>query len=129
MGGSNDFKTYVIYSVLGAGTSVGLGYLIKHIIKKFGQNKAQKENLYEGNPSTLATQLYMALGNEHWYSSSNKTEIFNLLRSIPSKDFFTKVQDKYKTNYSSNLSADLEKRLTPEEYNLSVLLIAAKPKV
>jgi hypothetical protein len=122
-----EFKEIVLYSALGLGTATGLVLVARHFWNKAFQGMAQKTNLTEGDASTFATKLYMAMGNEHWYASPDKAEIFSLLRQIPSTVFFNSVQAKYKDNYKSSLTADLEKTLTPSEYNLAVLIKSGEP--
>src|SRR6185437_1085380 len=124
----DNFKSIVLYSVLGIGTATGIILLGRRIINKSKQNKAQKSNLIKGNPSTYSTQLYMAMGNEHWYATADKVSIFNILNSIPSQSMYAKVQDSYKNDYKTNLNADLEQRLNSDEYNEAVRMISLKPK-
>jgi|SRR6185437_449248 len=124
----DNFKSIILYSVLGIGTATGIILLGRRFINKSRQNKAQKSNLIKGNPSTYSTQLYMAMGNEHWYTESDKPSIFSILNAIPSQAMYAKVQDSYKNDYKTNLNADLEQRLDSDEYNEAVRMISLKPK-
>ena len=126
--GVDNFKSIILYSVLGIGTATGIILIGRRFINKSKQNKAQKSNLIKGNPSTYSTQLYMAMGNEHWYTESDKSSIFSILNAIPSQAMYAKVQDSYKNDYKTNLNADLEQRLNSDEYNEAVRMISLKPK-
>ena len=126
--GIDNFKSIVLYSVIGIGTATGIILLGRRFINKSKQNKAQKSNLIKGNPSTYSTQLYMAMGNEHWYSQADKPSIFSILNAIPSQAMYAKVQDSYKNDYKTNLNADLEQKLSSDEYNEAVRMISLKSK-
>jgi hypothetical protein len=127
LGNVKEAEGIVLTSVLGLSAAAGFALLVRHFYKKFIQDKVQKASLIEGNPATYATQLYQAMGNEHWYLQSNSDAIFSVLRSVPSRTLYAKVQDAYKGSYADNLNADLEKKLSPEQYNEAVRMISAKP--
>ena len=126
LSGVREAEGIVLTSVLGLSAAAGLALLVRHFYKKFLQNQAQKKSLTEGNPSSYATQLYMAMGNEHFWSKDDTDNVLRLIREIPTRKLYNGVADMYNKNYNSNLSADLEKRLSPADYITATQLISAK---
>ena len=127
MDGFGEYEGVVFTSVLGLSTAVGTILLARHFWNKIAQNTAQTTNIIAGNPSTIATQLYEAMGKEHYYTFSDSTAIFNVLRSIASKSLYAQVQKLYKDNYKTNLNSDLEEKLNADQYNEAIRMITQKP--
>lgn len=114
-------------AAIGIGIIVGLGFLGRHIVSSIKEDNAQKRNTTEGDPSAFATQLYMSMGNQHWYSGSKSLEVFKIIRLIPTKSVYSQVQTMYKDNYHTNLNQDLQQRLTPDEFNEVINMLKNKP--
>ena len=127
MDGIGEYEETVITSVVGLSAAVGTILIGRHYFNKIFQNKAQTTNIIAGNPSTIATQLYEAMGKEHFYTLADSTAIFNALRSISTQTQYAQVQKSYKANYTTNLDSDLEAKLSADQYNEAIRMISQKP--
>ncbi len=127
MDGVEEYEQTVITSILGLSAAVGTILLGRHYFLKIFQNKAQTTNIIAGNPSTIATQLYEAMGKEHFYTLADSDSIFSVLRSISSQSMYSQVQTAYKQNYKTNLDSDLESALNADQYNEAIRMITEKP--
>jgi hypothetical protein len=125
--GLDNFKTAVVYSVLGLGTATGLFFLGRHFYNKTKKNIAEKSSLQEGDPSTYATQLSLAFQNDNWLGWGTNTDVlFQVLDEIPSKAMYSQVQKRYLDLYGKNLNADMESELSSDEYNKAISIISNK---
>jgi hypothetical protein len=119
---ASDFRTYVLYSILGLGTAAGLTYLGVKVVKKAMQDSrranAERDSLDPGAAANMAKRLKMAFENDNWAGwGTDEDRIYAVFREIPDRDFYRRVQQQYLSMYGSELNSDMADELTSEEYN------------
>jgi len=119
----NDVTKFMGYTVLSIGTGLGTFFLVDHFIKKIKETSTSKKSLVAGDPASYAAKLYKALDLSSWWSEPDKLLLFQELRLIPSK-LVEKVKQDYQITYNRDLSKDLQKYLTADEFNEAQRIIA-----
>ena len=119
---AEDYKTYVLYSVLGLGTAVGLTFLGLRLVKKsreeYKRTNADRNSLDPGEAANLARRLKMAFENDNWAGwGTDEDMIYEIFREIPDRDYYRKVQQEFASMYGTELNRELENELSSEEYN------------
>jgi len=97
----NDITKFMGYTVLSIGTGLGTFFLVDHFIKKVKETSTSKKSLVAGDPASYAAKLYKALDLSSWWSKQD-----------------------YQITYSRDLSKDLQKYLTADEFNEAQRIIA-----
>lgn len=124
---ASDYKTYVLWSIVGAaaaGTAVYFGW--KFITDKIS-DRENKGSLDNEDPAYYAKQFKIGFDNNNWYGADMET-VRETMLAIPSKDYFQKVADSYQRQYKSNLFKDLEKYLKSTEYQEMQAIYKIKPQ-
>ena len=122
-----DFKSVVLFSILGLGAIGGGALLVRKYIRKNQMKNQQKHSIEEGNPATYATQFKMAFENDNYFGwGTNEELVYNTINAIASKKMYSKVQDSYQKLYNRSLNADLEDELSSDEYNKFIRILSSK---
>ena len=120
---SSQVLAAILATAAGAGTFIGIRYVVKNL----KQGLQEKNALYEGDPAAYATQLKMAFENDTWFGWGTDEEIvFRTLEEIPSKTFFSKVQNAYRDLYGNSLATDLKEELSTEDYIQAMQILNSK---
>lgn len=123
----SDYKTAVIYSLIGLGAIGGVVYAGHRMIRQAQINRQERNSTIEGNPATYAKQFKMAFDNDNVFGwGTNEDQVFNTITAIPTKKMYSKVQDSYYKLYARNLNADLEDELSSDEYNRFINILSSK---
>ncbi len=126
--GVQDYKTVVLYSVLGLGTATALFLGTRHLVKQAQTNTAESHSMEEGEPATYAKQLKMSFDNDMWFGMGTDEDLlFRTLSEIPTQGMYSKVQKAYLAMYKANLNADMESELSSDLYNQALRIISSKP--
>ncbi|CAN5729091.1 hypothetical protein BH11BAC7_BH11BAC7_21300 [soil metagenome] len=126
-GGSDSFKNYVLWSVIGvaaAGTLVWLGY---KVVTNVVSNQANKGSLDSDDPAYFAKQFKIGFDNNNAIGVDTET-VRQAMIAIPSKDFFSKVATNYHNQYKSSLFKDLETKLKSTEFQEMQAIYKIKPQ-
>ncbi len=120
---SNAYVKVLGVTVLGVVTGIGAFLFVDKMIKKVEQNVTSRKSLVEGNPASYAAKLYKALDLSSWWSEPDKAMVFQVLRLIPAK-LIEMVKTSYQKAYNRDLSKDLQKYLTAEEFDEAQRIIS-----
>jgi hypothetical protein len=126
-GGSDSFKNYVLWGILGtaaAGTLVWLGY---KVVTDIISNQANKGSLDSEDPAYYAKQFKIGFDNNNAIGVDTDT-VRQAMIAIPSKDFFDKVATNYHNQYKSSLFKDLEIKLKSTEFQEMQAIYKVKPQ-
>ena len=125
--GSDSFKNYVLWGILGTaavGTIMYFGYrFVKNKISDFANNGSLDNN----NPSYYAKQMKMGIDNNNVPGTDTNT-IRQAFVAIPSKEYFRKVESSYQKQYGTNLYKDLEEHLKTTEFQEMSAIYRIKPE-
>jgi hypothetical protein len=124
---SDDFKTYVLWGIIGTAAAGTLIYLGWKILTDKISDRANKGSLDSEDPAYYAKQFKIGFDNNNWYGADTET-VRETMLAIPSKDFFAKVAENYHRQYKSNLYKDLEKYLKSTEYQEMQAIYKIKPQ-
>src|SRR5436190_13083504 len=70
----------------------------------------------------------MAFENDNYFGGGTDEEsIRDVIRKVPSKDYFKQVINSYQKLYARSLMADMKDELATSEYNEMLAIIAGKP--
>jgi hypothetical protein len=115
----------LVLSMLATGTGAGAYLGIRYLIRKSRSNNINDKSLNEGDPSTYARQLQMAL--QHFWGADLEV-IYQVFNAIPSNAAYAKVQKAYSAITSGkNLNADLAGGLSSSEYQKVIDTLNSKP--
>ncbi|MBS1773428.1 MAG: hypothetical protein JST82_11270 [Bacteroidetes bacterium] len=115
------------YSLLGIIVLGGTVIIGRNMVKKAVAKNEQRKSLNDGSSATYAKQLKMAFENDGWWGT-NKEQVRDTMRAIPSKSEFRKVMQSYQKMYNRVLLADMQSELKSTEYNEMLSIISAKPE-
>lgn len=114
----------ILYAVLIAGV-VGGGY---YLYTRVRANKAEKLTYIEGTPEADAKLLRMAIEDDSWFNiGTNNEAIRRVLRSVPSKEHFFKIENAYNRLYTSSLMRDMKSDLSTSEFEEMLAILSIKP--
>src|SRR5688500_6954661 len=110
---AEDFRTYVLYSILGVGAAAGLTFLGVTLVKKTREKtlrtNAERNSLDPGEADNLAKRLKMAFDNDTWGGwGTDEERVYQVYREIPDRNFYRIVQREYASMYNTELNSDLE---------------------
>jgi hypothetical protein len=124
---SDNFKNYVLWSILGTAAAGTLLYFGYRFVKGKISDIANKGSLDNNDPSYYAKQIRMGIDNNNSPGTDTNT-IRQAFVAIPSKDFFRKVESSYQKQYSTNLYKDLEEHLKTTEFQEMSAIYRIKPE-
>ena len=117
------------YAFLGLGGLLITGGIIllgRRLINAAISNQVENKTLEMGSPATFAKGFKMAFENNNWPGTDEEL-VRQLLRDIPSKEFFNRVVKAYKQLYRRNLLRDMADELTSSEYQEMLNILSPKP--
>jgi hypothetical protein len=125
---AKDFKIYVGFGVLGIVTSVGVGLLIRHFVKKGRRKTTEVKTTESGQPASFAKLLQMAFQNDNYFGwGTNLPLVYRVFNALPSQAFYKNVQTEYdKMTSGKSLNADLSDELNSEEYDKVLAILNSK---
>jgi hypothetical protein len=110
-------------TLLAAGTIYFGTRFVRAKIANVEENKSLGEDKY----ATWAKQIKNSFDNNGWWGTDEEL-LRSVLREIPTKEDFKKVQQSYKKLFmGANLIADMTGELKQTEYNEMLAIINAKP--
>ena len=124
--GGLTVKEKIQYSLLGVIVLGGAVIVGRNWVKKAEAKTEQTRSLDDGSSATYAKQIKMAFENDGWWGT-NKDQLRDTMRAIPSKSEFRKVITSYQKMYNSSLLGDMQSELKSSEYNEMLSIISAKP--
>lgn len=102
-------------------------YFAKREVKKARAKKEQTISFGKDKHATWAKQFKQAFDNDGWWGTDVPL-VRRTMRSIPSKEDFSKVHESYKKMYKgANLIEDMSDELTKEEYQEMLAIKNSKP--
>ena len=111
-----------------AGTAVLVVWLVDRKIKKIRSLKVENKSFGADKHATWAKQFKQAFDNDGWWGTDVPL-VRQIMKEIPSKEDFKKVQASYKVLYKgANLVADLSDELTKMEYEEMLAIEHSKPE-
>jgi hypothetical protein len=122
-----NIKQVIVYSALGLVMAGGTIFLVKKAVGNIQMQSEEKKSLDENAPATYAKRIKMAFDNDGWWGTDEEA-LREVLRSIPSKEFYKQVAASYKKLYGHALTSDMQDELTSTEYQEMMMIIAAKPE-
>ena len=117
------------YAFLGLGGLLITGGIIllgRRLINAAISNQVENKTLEMGSPATFAKGFKMAFENNNWPGTDEEL-VRQLLRDIPSKEFFNRVVKAYKQLYRQNLLREMADELTSSEYQEMLNILSPKP--
>ena len=124
--GGLTVKEKIQYSLLGVIVLGGAVIVGRNWVKKAEAKTEQTRSLDDGSSATYAKQIKMAFENDGWWGT-NKDQLRDTMRAIPSKSEFRKVITSYQKMYNSSLLGDMQSELKSSEYNEMLAIVSAKP--
>jgi hypothetical protein len=113
--------------VVGSALAAGVFLVVRHYYNKYQTSKHEKHSMEEGNPATYASLFKMAFENDMPFGmGTNEEKVFEVLRDIPSKTMYGKVQQAYKDLYKTHLNSDLKDELSTDEFSKALKMLANK---
>ncbi len=102
-------------------------YFAKRSIQNARAKQEQNQSFGKDLHATWAKQFKQAFDNDGWWGTDVPL-VRQTMRSIPSKEDFTKVQESYRIMYKgANLIEDMSDELTKLEYQEMLAIKNAKP--
>ena len=126
----DDFtlKEKLTYSIVGLVVLGGSFLLGRSVVRGAKATSEQKKTYEDGNAASFAQQLKMAFENDNYFEwGTDEEAIRDVIRKVPSKDYFKQVINSYQKLYARSLMADLKSELASSEYNEMLAIIAGKP--
>lgn len=126
----DDFtlKEKLSYGIVGLVVLSGSFFIGRSIVRGARATSEQKKTYEDGNAASFAQQLRMAFENDNYFEwGTDKDVVREVLRKVPSKDYFKQVINSYQKLYARSLMGDLKSELTTSEYNEMLGIIAGKP--
>ena len=126
----DDFtlKEKLTYSIVGLVVLGGSFLLGRSVVRGAKATSEQKKTYEDGNAASFAQQLKMAFENDNYFEwGTDEEAIRDVIRKVPSKDYFKQVINSYQRLYARSLMADLKSELASSEYNEMLAIIAGKP--
>lgn len=126
----DDFtlKEKLTYSIVGLVVLGGSFLLGRSVVRGARATSEQKKTYEDGNSASFAQQLKMAFENDNYFEwGTDEEAIRDVIRKVPSKDYFKQVINSYQKLYARSLMADLKDELATSEYNEMLAIIAGKP--
>ncbi|RYZ30061.1 MAG: hypothetical protein EOO10_04155 [Chitinophagaceae bacterium] len=126
----DDFtlKEKLSYGIVGLVVLSGSFFIGRSIVRGARATSEQKKTYEDGNAASFAQQLRMAFENDNYFEwGTDKEVVRDVLRKVPSKDYFKQVINSYQKLYARSLMGDLKSELTTSEYNEMLSIIAGKP--
>lgn len=122
------FKEKLTYGIVGLVVLGGTFYIGRNIVRDTRSTSEQKKTYEDGNAASFAQQLRMAFENDNYFEWGTDEEgIRDIIRKVPSKEFFKQIINSYQKLYARSLMGDLKNELTSSEYNEMLAIIAGKP--
>jgi hypothetical protein len=128
--GQDEFtlKEKLSYGIAGLVVLSGTFFIGRSIVRGARATSEQKKTYEDGNAAAFAQQLRMAFENDNYFEwGTDKVVVRDVMRKLPSKDFFKQVINSYQKLYARSLMGDLKSELTTSEYNEMLAVIAGKP--
>lgn len=126
----DDFtlKEKLTYGIVGLVVLSGTFLLGRSVVRGARSTSEQKKTYEDGNAASFAQQLKMAFENDNYFGWGTDEEgIRDVIRKVPSKDYFKQVINSYQKLYARSLMGDLKEELAASEYNEMLAIIAGKP--
>ena len=126
----DDFtlKEKLTYSIVGLVVLSGTFLLGRSVVRGARSTTEQKKTYEDGNAAAFAQQLRMAFENDNYFEwGTDEEAIRDVIRKVPSKDYFKQVINSYQKLYARSLMGDLKSELSTSEYNEMLAIIAGKP--
>lgn len=121
-------KEKLTYAAVGLAVLSGSFFLGRSIVRGARATSEQKKTYEDGNAAAFAQQLRMAFENDNYFEwGTDESVIRDVIRKVPSKDFFKQVIASYQKLYARSLMADLKSELATSEYSEVLAIIAGKP--
>jgi hypothetical protein len=121
-------KEKLTYGIVGLVVLSGTFLLGRSVVRGAVSTSEQKKTYEDGNSASFAQQLKMAFENDNYFGWGTDEEgIRDVIRKVPSKDYFKQVINSYQKLYARSLMADLKEELATSEYNEMLAIIAGKP--
>jgi len=121
-------KEKLTYSIVGLVVLSGTFLLGRSAVRRARSTSEQKKTYESGNAASFAQQLKMAFENDNYFGwGTDEAGIRDVIRKVPSKDYFKQVINSYQKLYARSLMADLKEELETSEYNEMLAIIAGKP--
>ncbi len=125
----DDFtlKEKLTYSLVSLVVLSGSFLLGRTIVRGARATSEEKKTYEDGNAASFAQQLKMAFENDNYFGwGTDEEAVRDVIRKVPSKDYFKQVINSYQKLYARSLMADLKDELTTSEYNEMLAIIAGK---
>lgn len=126
----DDFtlKEKLTYSIVGLVVLGGSFLLGRSVVRGARATSEQKKTYDDSNAASFAQQLKMAFENDNYFGwGTDEEAVRDVIRKVPSKDFFKQVINSYQKLYARSLMGDLKDELASSEYNEMLAIIAGKP--
>lgn len=125
--GSGNFKTYVVWGLIGTATLAALGFFGYKLIRNVVSNQAAKGSLEPENPAYYAQQIKMGFENNNW-PGTDTNQIRKAFIDVPDKQTFRKVADNYHKQYGGSMFEDLKTHLKSTEMQEMIAIYRIKPE-
>jgi len=126
----DDFtlKEKLAFGIAGLVVLGGSFFIGRTLVRDARSTSEEKKTFEDGNAAAFAQQLKMAFENDNYFGwGTDEETVRNVIRKVPSKDFFKQVINSYQKLYARSLMADLKDELETSEYNEMLAIIAGKP--
>ncbi|RYZ26017.1 MAG: hypothetical protein EOO10_16700 [Chitinophagaceae bacterium] len=126
----DDFtlKEKLTYGIVGLVVLSGTFLLGRSVVRGAVSTSEQKKTYEDGNAASFAQQLKMAFENDNYFEwGTDEEAVRDVVRKVPSKDYFKQVINSYQKLYARSLMGDLKEELAASEYNEILAIIAGKP--
>lgn len=125
-------KRYVAWGVIALTTVAvgGIAFLIaRQIVRNQKALKTQKQSFGNNKHATWAKQLMQAFDNDMWWGMGTNEELIRqVMREIPSKEDFDKVDDKFREmTKGGSLIETMSEELSSTEYEEMLAIKNSKP--
>lgn len=121
-------KEKLTYSIIGLVVLSGTFFIGRSLVRGARATSEQKKTYEDGNAASFAQQLRMAFENDNYFEwGTDEEAVRDVIRKVPSKDYFKQVMNSYQKLYARSLMGDLKSELATSEYNEMLAIIAGKP--
>ena len=124
---SGNFKTYIVWGLVGTVTVAAIGYFGYKAAKNIIAIQAAKDSLEPTQPAYFAQQIKMGFENDNWLGT-NTNQIRQAFIDIPDKQTFRKVSENYHKQYGGSMFQDLKVHLKSTEMQEMVAIYRIKPE-
>ena len=103
----DDFtlKEKLTYGIVGLVVLSGSFFIGRSLVRGARSTSEQKKTYEDGNAASFAQQLKMAFENDNYFDwGTDEEAVRDVIRKIPSKDYFKQVINSYQKLYARSLS-------------------------